>query len=317
MKKIIIVNIIAIIFVFSIIEIISYANLYKKYKDAIINYNKIINRKTIFPLSYKKVVLPNKNNLLDNFRPIEKRDKEQKPIVLFGCSYTYGFGLEDNQTFSYKLANATNRTVINRGKSGTGLPFLYYQLNDKNIINELPKDTEYIIYTLIPDHFARLYRYRNFALTGDHTLRYKIKNDKLVIDKPFLNAIHSLFSVIILEEYLAEKNYQNDSKDFQLFNKLMDESKILINENFKDAKFVILYYKGPFDTDNTIDKIVEDYVNRNKDITLININEEFPYIQKDKDYWLLDNDHPSEKAWDLIVPRIIEKLNINTAHHWY
>ncbi|MCD7740221.1 MAG: hypothetical protein LUH11_02610, partial [Candidatus Gastranaerophilales bacterium] len=44
-------------------------------------------------------------------------------------------------------------------------------------------------------------------------------------------------------------------------------------------------------------------------IIFIDLNKNLPEL-KDEIYWLEDKSHPSEKAWDLIVPFIAEKLNI-------
>ena len=315
MKKILIINLAIFLILFVCIEGLAYFKLYTKYKNDIKNYNEIIGRKAIIPLGYQKVTLPSENNLLSNFRPVEYRDKKNNPIILFGCSYTEGFGLEENETFSRKLADYTNRTVYNRGKSGTGIPFLYYQLTNDKVIKELPKNPEFVIFTLIPDHFPRLFRYRNFVLTGDHTLRYKIKNDKLVIDKPIFKCLHSLFSVIVLEEYLTEKRDIESFKDNSLFNKLLDESHKIIKTNYPNSKFVILYYKSPSDIEGYDDIKIYNYAEKNKDVILIDITKELPNIQNNKEMWLVDNNHPSAKAWDLVVPMITEKLNINSTHH--
>lgn len=314
MKKIIITNLILLLIIFLAIEGMSYFHLYSKYKNDIEAYNKITKQKNIFPMKYQKVTTATKEDLINNLRNIEYGDENKKPIILFGCSYVYGFGLEENQTFSYKLSQSTNRTVVNRGRSGTGLPFFYFQLSDDEIKNKLPKNPEYIIYTLIPDHFPRLYRYRNFVLTGDHTLKYKLSDDKLVIEEPKIKPIHSLFSAIVFEEYLSGKKYAEDSANFQLFKKLMDESVNIMKKDFPNTKFVILYYKGPYDFNENIDNVVESYT-KTKGVTLINVHKEFPNIQKDKNCWLEDNAHPSEHAWDLIVPMIIKKLNLNSEHH--
>lgn len=316
MKKILIINLAILLILFACIEGFAYFKLYTKYKNDIKNYNEIVGRKAIVPMGYQKVTLPNEKDLLSNLRPVEYRDTNKQPIILFGCSYTEGFGLEENETFSRKLADYTNRTVYNRGKSGTGIPFLYYQLTNDKVIEELPQNPEFVIFTLIPDHFPRLFRYRNFVLTGDHTLRYKIKNDKLIIDKPIFKCLHSLFSVIILEEYLTEKKDQEEnSNNNPLFNKLLNDSYNLIKKNFKNSKFVIIYYKSPSDKDDFNDKKIYNYIEKNKDVILIDISKEIPNIQDNEEMWLTDNNHPSAKAWDLIVPMVTEKLNINSTHH--
>lgn len=311
-KKTIIINFLIIITIFGIAELFSCCILSNKYNNEIKDFIKITQNKNVkMPfIRYSKTELPSKDILYNGLRQIEYRDENKKPIILLGCSYTYGFGLNENETFSRKLADYTNRTVINRGKSGTGIPFLYYQLNDKELIKELPKNTEYIIFTLIPDHFPRLFRYRNFVMTGDHTLRYKIKNDKLIIDKPMIPYIHSLFLSIIIEEYLAQKNGNNREKIDALFKKLMEESYNKIKEEFPSTNFVVLYFENPLDPPNLYEKELQILKNISSDIILINIKEELPNILDEK-YWIEDKSHPSALAWNEIVPILVKKLNIN------
>ncbi len=312
MKKKILVNLIIILIIFIIAELLSCIVLSNKYGNDIKDYIKITQNKDIkIPLmKYSKVSLPTKEFLYKNLRPIEYRNEKKQPIILFGCSYTYGFGLNENKTFSRKLADYTNRTVINRGYYGTGIPFLYYQLNDEELIKQLPKNPEYIIFTLIPDHFPRLFRYRNFVLTGDHTLRYKIKDNKLVVDKPLIPALHSLFTSIITEEYLAEKNGQNKTKVDKLFKKLMEESYSKIKKEFPDTKLIILYYENPSDAENAYNNELEILKNISEDIQIINIKEEIPDIFEDK-YWIEDKSHPSAQAWDKIIPYLAKRLKLN------
>ncbi len=241
LKKKFIINLSFILMIIAISEIFSCFILSKKYSQDIKDFIKITKNKDIkIPLiKYSKTQLPSKELLYNDLRPIEYKNSDKQAIILFGCSYTYGFGLNENETFSRKLADYTNRTIINRGRSGTGIPFLYYQLNDTEVINQFPKNPEYIIFTLIPDHFPRLFRYRNFVMTGEHTLRYKIKDNELVIDKPINPTIHSLFTSIIIEEYLEQKNATNKNKVDMLFKKLMEESYKKIKDNFPNTKFVV------------------------------------------------------------------------------
>ena len=311
-KKIILYNLIFILILFIITEMFSYNILVKRYKHSIETYNNILGKKTIKTvMKYEKITLPDKKVLYSDLRPIENRDNNKKPIILFGCSYTEGFGLNDNETFSKKLADYTNRTVINRGRRGTSLPFLYYQLSDKELVNSLPKNTEYIIYTLIPDHFPRLFRYRNFVLTGDHNLRYKIHNNKLVEDKPVFPALHSLFTSIIVEEYIANKRAENDIETEKLFSKLFEDSYNIIQKEFPEAKLVIIYLKNSSENDtHKYDETIDSLKNLGSNVDIIYINNLIPDLNEKK-YWLEDNGHPSTAAWDRIIPVLVKELKIN------
>ena len=316
--KLIIINITAIVLILIIIEFASYLSLCFKYKEDIINYKNIskntmgggINKKPSPFIGYAKVTTPDKQNLTSDFRPIEYKKTNKKPIILFGCSYTYGFGLNRNETFSKKLSDYTNRTVINRGRSGTGIPFMYYQLKDKEILNELPKNAEYIIFTMIPDHIPRLFRYRNWVMTGDHTLRYKIKNNELIQDKLLFPFIHSFFTSIVIEEFIAKKSAENQKIRNNLLTKLISESYKEIKNNFSNAKMVILYYPCPLDQENIYNNEINNLKKENNDIIFIDINKELPNLNKEDKYWIEDNSHPSSEAWDIIVPFLSKKLEL-------
>ena len=316
MKKFILINLLIIFIIFIFAELTSYIILMHKYKERIIHFNNIVKSESkinIPSLKYVKVTTLNKQNLICKdwcLRPVEYRNPKLKPIILFGCSFTAGFGLENNETFSYKLAQYTNRSVYNRGRSGTGLPFLYYQLSDNEIIKELPKNPEYIIFTLIPNHFPRLFRYRNFVLTGEHTLRYKIQDNKLVEDKIKFPFLHSFFTSIVIEEYLENKNSLDTKKVTDLTLKIFDESYKIIKEKFPNTKFVILYYEGPWDKKNIYDNLLKEISKISNDIIIIHINEKLPQLTEKDEYWLEDKAHPSSKAWDLIVPMISKELNL-------
>ena len=306
MKKIILINIAVLIVIGIISELSSYIVLCCKYKKDIIDFIKIETGKDIkIPyIKYQMVKLPSREQLLSNFRPVEKRNPNKKPIILFGCSYTYGFGLNEDETFSRKLADFTDRTVINRGKSGTGIPFMYYQLSDEKVVKELPKDTEYVIFTLISDHFRRLFRYRNFVANAEHTLRYKITEKDgekiLVEDRPIFPFLHSLFTSIVIEENIEKNSAFGDKMD-TLFIKLMSESNKLIKKNFPNAKFVVIYFECPTDIPNSYNKEIRLLSKNIEDITVFRVKKEVHQIRN----------NPTGEAWDKIIPVLSEKLHLN------
>ena len=282
-----------------LIELISYQTLYYRYKD---------NFGTQF-IKYSKINILNDDKLLTGFRPTEYRDKNKPPIFVFGCSYVQGTGLNDNQTVSRKLADYTNRTVYNRGKSGLGIYYFYYLLNNEKIIKDLPKNPQYIIWILIPDHVPRMYRYRSAPFMGLYNLRSKIKNGQIVTDNISCKFLHSFFTSIVLEEFIANRRYENKSKTDFMFIKLFKESDKLIKKNFPNTKFVVvsfvLYNDIPKDYYRRL-QLLKDEI---PDIQIIDINKEIPDIA-DKRYIGDDKVHPNEQAWDKIVPVLAKKLNL-------
>jgi lysophospholipase L1-like esterase len=62
------------------------------------------------------------NNSL-GLRGPEIGPKTQRRILLLGDSFTYGFGVDDDQTFAYRLEKLTGDEVINAGNGGTGTDY--------------------------------------------------------------------------------------------------------------------------------------------------------------------------------------------------
>ena len=292
-----------------LVEALSYASLCFKYKEDIIPFLQITTGKDVkIPyIPYSKVQKPSRDFLLSDLRPVEYRDNTKKPLILFGCSYTYGFGLKENEIFSAKLADYTNRTVYNRGKSGTGLPFVYYQLNDEQVLKELPKNPEYIIYTFIPDHIPRLTRFRSWVMCGELVLRYKISKGKLVVDEPLFPILHTFFTSIVIDEYIeAHKRKEDENK---LFLEIWKQSVEIMQKEFKDTKIVIVYYECPFDSPYLYKDEIEKMKNVSSNIIFFDVKKEIPDIM-DRKYWIEDNSHPSALAWDTIVPKLADRLGL-------
>ena len=57
-----------------------------------------------------------------------KNDKATSPIILLGCSFNYGYGLDENGTFQAFLAHQTKRPVYNLSLIGGGFREALYIL---------------------------------------------------------------------------------------------------------------------------------------------------------------------------------------------
>lgn len=125
-KKILLINFILCFFIFIAVE---YFLWHKEIKQ---NNVPFIHSYIVDPVDfYDKAI---RNFIV--FRPVVKDNSYVKrPIVLFGCSYTYGVLLNDDETFSAKLQNYTKRVVYNKAMSCFSLQNMLYfcvvELNKK------------------------------------------------------------------------------------------------------------------------------------------------------------------------------------------
>ena len=82
--------------------------------------------------------------------PIYNNPNAKKQIYTFGCSWTYGWGVEQTETFTHLLGDE-NTTVHNYGAGGTGLDFAVKTLSEVYI----PESRRQIFIITVPHFFRR------------------------------------------------------------------------------------------------------------------------------------------------------------------
>ncbi len=307
-KKIIFINFLIFLLLLIISEIFSFHYLKTKYNNDIFRYSKIQNPT---------------NEKYNWLRPVEYRDNSKAPILLFGCSYAYGFELEEDKTFSRKLADYTNRTVVNRAFQAEGPAFMYKQLEDPHVVAEIKEKLAHIeptviLYVFISGHPMRTFKYRCFQGAEYFNDRYTIdKNNKLKKNQPnnILSIFHSLYTVILIEKIKENIDLKNKDKVNKTNTLLFSESYKKAKKYFPNAKFVIIGYPDGIDDNNISEnfKQLQDNLNKeipNNNIFFIDIYKIFPDIFN-RQYWLANDPvHPSAEAWEKLTPIIADKLDL-------
>ncbi len=233
---------------------------------------------------------------------IAQAGNKKPEIILIGCSFTYGDGLERKDAFYSVLSRYTNRTVYNFGISGQGPQEFLYVLKDENIYKLLhdTNNTEYVIYTYIPDHKRRIYSTGRFPLGAE----FYLKNGELKTDN------HDGLKILFCYLYKTYKNlywlisnyFDLDWKLFEIYlNEMYKETQKHLKNKDKKTKFVVLVYEKSFKKDKW-DKI------NNENIIVIDLNTLIPDLNNEE--YKLPDRHPSKQAWERIVPAISEKLNL-------
>lgn len=313
--KTILINIIGFLILLLLVEWIMYLNPNKWQAAYIKNYNLYAEKNHLpkLKLGYYPCVEFRYEFAKKYFRPVVKGKlaKIKRPLLFFGCSYTYGSTLKEDQTLPYKTSKLTGRTAYNRGFPGAGPQLMLLQLQDPNFFKEIP-DAQYVIYTYIGAHLQRLYVYNNcisptFDKKYEANPRYEIKNGKLEKVKPKFLLFYSSFTVRKIQDYLQEKRSRDREKSFDLFLSILEESKKLIKTHYKNPKFVILLYK-----DSGKQTLEESKIKTLEKAGFIVIDAEklVGHELTSSKYRAEDKEHPSEKAWNEVTPKLIKKLNL-------
>lgn len=306
--KIVLFNIILILLV------IFCLNFYVYYSDITIDKYKDKDLKLIFKnfISFMNRDISEsntKNNLIynENFRPVENADnKLLPPIILFGCSFAYGDGLKETETFSFKLGKLTQRQIFNRAIGGWGIQHMLYQLKNKEFYQYINEESpnfqpEFIIYLSFSGHFSRIYAPVCLFCPQCYYIFYKY--DKKLKDfverkRNFLtDKIIFYYPIISKIIWFIETRY-DDKRSEILYNYLIACKKEQ-EKNFETSKFVVVFY------DN---KLSDHYMNElTKNNFIIITDDDFKIDDNAKKYRLPDS-HPSALVWEEITPRIVEKI---------
>lgn len=248
------------------------------------------------------------------FRPPVGLNHKKEPIIIFGCSYAYGYVYPDNKILSYNLSEESNRPVYNRAFFSWGIQHMLYQLKRKDFYSEI-EEPKYIFYILMSDHLRRLNTsyYNSSSLINSYHLSYKLKDNKLIENMPIFNLYLSPFIGKEIIKYLKLReiySIKHKNKKDELIAALFLESNKEIQIHYPKAKFIILEFPDKNGA-SMLSMEVKEKLNNN-DIDIINLNELTGVNLSDNEYIFKKNidSHPNEKAYALIAKRLVEKLKL-------
>lgn len=266
-----------------------------------------------FSFNLKKIFNGN-DNIYSGRKPDGIEYSDKTPITLFGCSFAHGLYLNYNQTFSYKLAHSLKRPVYNRAIPGKGLQHMLLQSKSKQFYTDVPP-SDTIFYIMVDDHYRRMKKNYLHILDTYQLGNYEKKNNKLLplnYKNPIINILRSSYTIKFLKEKYIESYIHNPKNEDEITDEVLlyfIETRNELEKHWNTkVKFVVIFYYYVSYSDLLKKKLEQNnftVYRINNDITSIDLhnNDEYTISKTDK--------HPSEKAWDLITPIIIDKLELN------
>ena len=238
--------------------------------------------------------------------------ENKRPVIFFGCSYTYGQGIKVNNTFSSQVQKYTKRKTYNIAAMGWSFSQIYSVIRNKNFTDVIDhkKQPEFIIYTVMFDHFNRINLFDLCEYIND---KYsKNKNNSFSDEvKYYLNKSYTF-------KLINAKRFVKKSDNLIMVQKSIIKKIINITHKlYPDSTFVILLFKdvennGNYDilslnTWSDISKINNVKIISTEELTDKNLADK-EYKHK-YDIWQ-NPPHPNEKAWEAIVPALVKKLEL-------
>lgn len=316
--KIFCINILVLLCCCFVLEAVSFGLTQAEYKYKISKYFKQIDYKPLkYDLKMKSAAENLEYELRNEIRTPEGLTSNKKSIVLFGCSFTYGMNLKQEQTLGHKLHKITARPVYNRGINGKGIQQMYYQLNSDDFYKSIKPAPECIMYIFVYHlHNTRLYEYTFEPYENFFNLRYysdKLDNDGNLVEKnPLLpKYLNGLYSVKNLEHlkvlYDTSPLKKKDVEDFMFltFQKSYEKAK----EHYPNVNFAVFCFDTyPNQHDNH-----DEFLDRLKSIgiTVVKMNEISDIDFTEEKYHInADDSHPNELLWEELAPKLVERLEL-------
>ena len=178
------------------------------------------------------------------------RNDAQKFIAFFGCSFTFGEGVQDEETLPNLVAREMpDYMVYNYGVFGYGPQHLLRMVETGFVNKTIPQRKGIIVYSMFFDHINRAVGRMNIILmNGRHFPYYQLQEGNLVFAGHFdreRTCLHRLMSLVNKSGIVRYFNLNFPplrEKDFETTARMITETKRLLSKQFEEIEFYILVY---------------------------------------------------------------------------
>lgn len=182
---------------------------------------------------------------------------------------------------------------------------MLYQLSNEDFYKIVP-NPEYVLYIFAYPHYYRLYRPESIYSPICYTVFYKsdkkeilkLKNRNHIFDN--VNFLYPIIDRFIFNNIINYDFVKKEANNFLL--KHLLKSKQELQKHWKNTKFIIFFYDQPFFSDQLYKKL------RAENFILIT-PEDYKINSGLKQYQLNDG-HPNELFWDLVLTDILAYIKI-------
>ncbi|HTL47099.1 MAG TPA: hypothetical protein VL688_03445 [Verrucomicrobiae bacterium] len=254
------------------------------------------------------------DDLSRRITPVDKTEGRGRHLIFFGCSFTYGEGLQDDQTIPARTAaRARGFMPYNYAFHGHSPTDMLRKLQSKTLPGEVAEKNGDLAYIFIDAHLQRVVGSMRLSTSwGKNRLHYELgPRDELVLkgdfqhSRPVLNRIYTTLSKSALLKFLKiDFPPRFTRRHYHLTARVIEESARLYKEQFPGGNFFVVIYPGslfgkPLARELTSAGIqILDYSD------LFNTGD-LSYVLSPEDL------HPSAKADDAVAARLARDLRLD------
>lgn len=253
----------------------------------------------------KDSLFGDKNVTIDSLqRRFCNQNYGSKYLILFGCSYTFGYGLSDSSAIPYIINENQNRfQVYNYSVPGYGTQQLY-TLFHKKINSEIKEEDGVFLYFFLDHHVNRLVKDLFSIRFSHYSPLLKIEDDTLIV-KGMYNEIHPIWTKMVLGmensfiynmiSRIEANFFRNVENDYTTTAKVIKASEKAYMRQFSNNDFYVVVFPG--ESDKIVPYLEKEkvkYINLSKSVDLETIQ------GRQKDGY-----HPNEKGAKAVAEIIL------------
>jgi len=288
-------------------------------KDALVGYKPSPNMRKTSKMTFNGRPIYNVTYSTDELgrriTPIKTVGKPDKFILFFGCSYTFGDGVEDDETLPFFVGQLASRSrPYNYGVSGFGPQQMVAKLQQGNIKAEIDEPEGFLVYTFIDDHVHRVIGSQHIVQTWGRYMPYYGLDSGGNLERrgdfeggrPVSTLLFSLLRKSEIAQYFRVGVPQRiNDDDFALTAKIFLESRNAFSRLFKRENFFVLIYPGSVWRKKLIPHLEKAGVQYFDYFNLFDPNQTDLHIERDR--------HPTPKAYRIVAERLTLDLRIQEA----
>lgn len=245
--------------------------------------------------------------------PVKNQSARNKHLIFFGCSFTYGVGVNDHETIPFYVAeNAPDYMPYNYGFQGHSPSQMLAKL-EMGIGDEIAEKDGYAIFTFMGDHISRaigsMWLVADWGSTAPY---YEWDGKSALVNKgtfetgrPFLTSLYKFIgNSNIVKHFKMDFPLRKTQKHFDYVARMIYQSKMIYRSQFPDGKFVVVIYPGtPYG--NEVDQAL-------RKLGVATINDASILDVTDPRFIIAEEDpHPSPLANKVLADHITEALLLN------
>jgi hypothetical protein len=242
--------------------------------------------------------------------PPVKTGKAENSVLFFGCSFTYGEGVQDDQTMPYQVGiqSGGQYQIYNFGFHGYAPNQMLAEIESGRVRQVVAASPRFAIYQALPDHVARV---AGKIPYGKHGPRYQLDADGTVRlrghfddgQKPLTSLAARLDGQLSKSAiYRTLKNHEPppDENDVRLLLALVRRSRDLLVAQYPGIEFHVILWRNLEYEEKTYEELQRGFAEMKIPVHLI------PDILPDYKvnpgrYWL----HPEDKHPNALADRLI------------